>query len=327
MRKFKVYELMAMADAQTMLFNAGLCKDEVLGVDKIEGFINFAMRADAELFGFFEHMDTFGDTVALVDVPCEGFWNLLIPAIFAYAIGDTQEDRMALLGVFKDLDQFKKHLVTELVVTKKLQGQTISLDDVCRMEHDDLSEVVVFYKDIEQHTGRFIVPLELAKYLDTNGYALISLAEKNAVEKRGVAINSIHAAIFGEEGCAPEYGACTYVVSHNVPYAGAATLFYPGVFSRLTELVGEDFWIIPSSIHEMIVVPESLIKGDYPAAILADMIVNVNKSMVSEEEQLTNHAYHYLADGQLFEDAFEFESRKRVCTISEEDEEDGVIIV
>ena len=51
----------------------------------------------------------------------------------------------------------------------------------------------------------------------------------------------------------------------------------------------DDLYVLPSSVHEVIVVPASL----SAAGDLGEMVRSVNKEVVSEIEYLSDHPYYY----------------------------------
>ena len=67
---------------------------------------------------------------------------------------------------------------------------------------------------------------------------------------------------------------------------------------KVYERIGENFYILPSSIHEVIVIPES----KSPMRPQLDcMIQEVNETQVEEEEVLSSHAYYYShKEGRIF---------------------------
>jgi hypothetical protein len=56
------------------------------------------------------------------------------------------------------------------------------------------------------------------------------------------------------------------------------------------EMLKEDYFVLPSSIHEVIVVPES--KG-LDAEEMCKMVKEINETQVAPEEVLSDHAYFY----------------------------------
>ena len=97
-----------------------------------------------------------------------------------------------------------------------------------------------------------------------------------------------------------------YVVSNDARTNGASAIFYPGVMDQLAEQFDGDYFILPSSTDEVIVIPDT---GEQRASELNAMVQEVNATQVSEEMRLGNEAYHYDADERVFEKAASFEER------------------
>lgn len=87
-----------------------------------------------------------------------------------------------------------------------------------------------------------------------------------------------------------------YMLSNEKMIQGAAVLGYPEEIKKATKNLGEEnCYILPSSIHEVLLVPESLARGNMEE--LTDMVKTVNASEVRPEEQLSNHVYFF--DGNI----------------------------
>lgn len=71
---------------------------------------------------------------------------------------------------------------------------------------------------------------------------------------------------------------------------GATTVFYPGVLKELAEKHGTSLFLLPSSIHEFIVLEDD---GIYDAKELKDMVQEVNSSAVLPEDVLSDNVYYY----------------------------------
>lgn len=80
-----------------------------------------------------------------------------------------------------------------------------------------------------------------------------------------------------------------FVITNEQKFHGAAAIFYGDCLERLAEKMKSDLYILPSSIHEMLVVTT---EGN-DVSELADIVQSVNASVVSKEEQLSDHVYHY----------------------------------
>lgn len=82
-----------------------------------------------------------------------------------------------------------------------------------------------------------------------------------------------------------------YVISNSRNLFGAATILYENVLHELSEKVGSNLYLMPSSVHEFIAVATS---GDPNK--LAQMVREVNVNEVDLEERLSNQVYHYDKD-------------------------------
>lgn len=81
-----------------------------------------------------------------------------------------------------------------------------------------------------------------------------------------------------------------YVLTNRQKLNGAVALFYPGLLSRLEERFQGGFYLIPSSIHEMLLLAES---EEAETGELNQMVREVNESHVMPEEILSDHVYYY----------------------------------
>ncbi len=83
-----------------------------------------------------------------------------------------------------------------------------------------------------------------------------------------------------------------YVMTNTLKTNGAVCITYPGAIREFAEKKGEDIYIIPSSVHEVILIPGvSWNKGD-----IDRMIHEVNKTQLEPVDVLSNHVYIYRKD-------------------------------
>lgn len=71
---------------------------------------------------------------------------------------------------------------------------------------------------------------------------------------------------------------------------GAASLLYPGVLDGFARKVGASFYILPSSVHEVILLPEG---GRESRNQLYEMVSNANRRMEDKEKFLSGSVYYY----------------------------------
>lgn len=82
-----------------------------------------------------------------------------------------------------------------------------------------------------------------------------------------------------------------YVVSNTRRHYGASVLMLDDVLKQIALKLGDTgYSIIPSSVHEILVVPDSL---NIPDKELRDMLIDVNSSIVRDDEVLSNHTLRF----------------------------------
>ena len=85
-----------------------------------------------------------------------------------------------------------------------------------------------------------------------------------------------------------------YVVTNTSENLGAGTIFYPGLLKGIADDHECDLYIIPSSIHECIVIPDDGYSMD--TSFLRNIIREVNSSTVADVEILSDNLYRYDRD-------------------------------
>ncbi|WP_026495399.1 DUF5688 family protein [Butyrivibrio sp. WCD3002] len=81
-----------------------------------------------------------------------------------------------------------------------------------------------------------------------------------------------------------------YVLSNKSKLHGASALLDTEMMNNIYEKLGGEFYVIPSSVHEVIILPMNL---GFDSKGLKMMINEVNSTQVSLEDRLADHAYVY----------------------------------
>ena len=84
-----------------------------------------------------------------------------------------------------------------------------------------------------------------------------------------------------------------YVATNEQCSLGAAVMRYPDFREKVRGMIRGDFYILPSSIHEVILVPESF--GMEPER-MQEMVKEINQIGVAPEEVLSDSVYYF--DGE-----------------------------
>lgn len=81
-----------------------------------------------------------------------------------------------------------------------------------------------------------------------------------------------------------------YVLSNVDKLNGATALLDEKIMDEIADKLGEDYFILPSSVHEVLIVPES---AGMDIKELEVMVQEVNATEVAPQDRLSNHVYKY----------------------------------
>lgn len=81
-----------------------------------------------------------------------------------------------------------------------------------------------------------------------------------------------------------------YVLTNKSKNFGASCMLYPHVLANLADFLGDDLVVLPSSVHEVLLMPRSSIASKAECDAL---VAGVNATELAPYEVLSNHAYVY----------------------------------
>lgn len=110
---------------------------------------------------------------------------------------------------------------------------------------------------------------------------------KELEEKAEQAANELLQLLYQE---VPKNPVEMYVLSNQLGINGASCMLYPEVLQEFADEREKDFFILPSSIHEIIMVPYEKYLG---ARELKEMVMEINQTQVPTEDILSDEVYWY----------------------------------
>lgn len=112
------------------------------------------------------------------------------------------------------------------------------------------------------------------------------------MDRQDYRIMSLNSVIAGTGFIEPDPGPAdsVYVLTNMSSIDGAAAILSDKAMKQAREAVGEDFFILPSSRHEVILVPRS---SSLTVAEMTDMVVSANRTVVEDKDLLSDHVYRY----------------------------------
>ena len=88
-----------------------------------------------------------------------------------------------------------------------------------------------------------------------------------------------------------------YVLSNKSRVNGASCILYKDILKDFAMVVDKDLYVLPSSIHEVILLPAD---GTQESEQLKEMVREINQSQVEKEEVLSDSVYYYRRSDDSF---------------------------
>ena len=200
------------------------------------------------------------------------------------------------LDFFGDFEQVKRKIVFRLVNYERNKER---LKEMPYMKYLDFA--IVFYchvsMDQESHAS---IPLynKHMKMWNVDKKELWKLAKKNTPKLypcQLIHMNQMVQEVIQQFDFEGEQEECNvsipmYILTNEYRLNGAAVLLYKNVLEDFAKACKEDFYVLPSSIHEVIMVPVSCSSSFEE---MTQMVQDVNATQVEPDEYLSNHAYYY----------------------------------
>ena len=247
------------------------------------------------------------------------------------------EDHLANMPTFDvaaltNYEQMKGNIAMEVLATDR------NADLLAKIPHQEMEDMAVVYRFVvsSDETGRasMLVTNDLLEKMGVTPEQLHADALENAPELRPVVIKGMSEVIvdmMGED-VSEMFGIdefpqdeMMYVATVPDKISGAGVIAYQEFMDQAAEKLGGDFYILPSSIHEILLVKDD---GNVDFKDLKAMVEEVNATQVAPEEKLTDSVYHYDSKDHIFELAEKFEARQQAkeADISSEKEEKGSVL-
>lgn len=202
---------------------------------------------------------------------------------------------------FLNYESVKERIIYKLVNTEKNKEL---LEDVPHIEFLDLS--IIFQCLVSQEDlGRASILIHNVhlKLWEVSVDALYQAAKENTQRLQGYEIKGITEVLqeimcaeevenIVDEDCMSAFSGSVpmYVLSNKNRVEGAACMLYPNLIQDFAKVIQSSFYIIPSSIHELLLLPTEHLEESQE---IKHMIREINDTQVSVEEILSYSLYLY----------------------------------
>ena len=169
-----------------------------------------------------------------------------------------------------------------------IKGNEQILDSVTHRIYEDMAMVYV----LDYYPQPKYITNELLDIWGVDEEKLHEDALEAAHDSCGMKFRSI-GQVFESNGDITEDPSAFYIVTTDAPY-GAWALFYKNFMADFYNAKDCDgYYILPSSIHEMLLLPDN----DFKPEELEKIVAEINATAVEPEDRLTDSVYYYDKDG------------------------------
>lgn len=194
---------------------------------------------------------------------------------------------------YTDFENVRNHLACRIINRERNMEL---LKKIPHRDFLDLAIVVYYHFENEQMgTGTILVYDSHMENWQTDAQELLEIARENTrrlLPEEFVSIRQLlekyH--VISEEDAQEN---CMYVLTNPGNYFGAVYMIYDSILEKIGQKLGTDFWILPSSIHECMIVSAEI---GMTKQELEEMVREINHNEVDEEDFLSDHVYLYQRD-------------------------------
>ena len=224
------------------------------------------------------------------------------------------------ISVIETREQDVKAFITDYEKVKDntylrlVPGDSPILGDTPHKKVEDMALVVsialVNFSD-ENSKSVVVVTKPLMEMYGIDEQQLFADAERNSLQYEPVVFTPlgqmIKDLIKAENLPDPaDEGIVAYIATNRSGFHGASVVSYPDFCKEAAETLGGSFYLIPSSVHEFILIKDD---GTPKAKDLNKMIKNVNETVLEPRDYLSDQCYHYDAKEKKLETGIQYAAR------------------
>ena len=201
-----------------------------------------------------------------------------------------------------DYTKMKDRLILQLI---PIEGNEERLNEI---PHEQISDFAVICRvELADGEASTIVTDQLMKSFDISKEQLFADVKENAPRLHPPVLKNLMEVLFQAEPGLMDMESPLHVATTDVGEHGACVMAYPGFMDQASETLGGSFFVIPSSVHELL-----FLRDDDGRSVkeLDDMVQAVNAQEVQPSDRLSDVSYHYDAETKTLERSAEWEERR-----------------
>ena len=235
------------------------------------------------------------------------------PTIYVNAIYDQYKDGRELEDILSDIARIRQShggplnldvsAITDFSRIKdkircKLINREQNADYLLDKPHTDIADLsAVYYIDLGSDSCGNMTTVITDNLLSQYGVSIEELHQiaisNMGSQARFCSMFEVLSELMGDNAPTDEQmlsDNAMFVLSNEAKINGFSVFLCPDVMDDVAEKVGKDFYVLPSSVHEGLVIPRN---PGIELDSLLSMVKEVNATQVSLEERVSDHVYYY----------------------------------
>ena len=202
------------------------------------------------------------------------------------------------ISLFKDFSKAKGQIIMKLVNTK---SNLELLEDVPNKSFYDLSIIYcVAVSDFMNEYATILIHNEHLTFWGITEEELHDIAIENTPKLLPYYFENMKDILVEAADMNFPQEMEMYVLTNKTRINGAVVIAYKGLLEEIAERLDDNFYIIPSSIHEVLIIPWKSVNAEYTFKDFNEMVEEVNETQLTDDEMLSNHIYFYnKTDGSI----------------------------
>lgn len=208
---------------------------------------------------------------------------------------------------FEYFSNAKSHIIYKLI--NREQNKEL-LEDLPYVPFLDLAIVFCYYQPVEEDFlpdsfgATIMIHSSHLKLWNITTEELYEIARENTPRLLPPHLEPLHEMLRNDgiiadlpEDTEAALDTTIFFLSNLQKFLGAGAIFYPDLISAFARQIQHDLVIIPSSIHEVLLLPKAI---DTPYGYLNHLVEEINETQVLRHERLSSHIYLYKRNSASF---------------------------
>ena len=226
-------------------------------------------------------------------------------------VGTLGEQEQFDLGFLEDYRAVKDMLTVEVV------GKDQNAEILQSVPHQELEDLAAVYRialgETENGNATVLITNEILRnygitqdQLHQDALDAAQRTMKYSIRSMDEVLREMAQSMGIEQNQPVMFSSPLYVGTTDRDTFGAGVLAVPSFFEAATEKLDGNFYVLPSSVHEILLLPDRFAPEHQ---FLKELVQDVNANEVDPKDRLSDNVYHYDAKERIFELAEKYESR------------------